>query len=166
MPPIVCFIAARSGTGKTTLLETLIRELSGRGYRIGAIKNDAHSFEIDSPGKDTWRFAQAGAHGVAIISSERFALIQRTKEHAQLEAVAARFDPVDLILVEGFKTSSHPKIEIVRQAHGTRFVSPAQDLLAIVTDLAVCPPPYAALPKFGLTDSRRLADFLVARFLS
>lgn len=105
MIPIVCFVGA-SNVGKTTFLERLIPELERRGYRVGIVKHDAHSFEIDREGKDTWRLRRAGANTVAISSPEKVAVIRRTDEEMDLQVMAGRlFWSEDLLLTEGFKRS-------------------------------------------------------------
>lgn len=77
--PLICIVAGQSETGKTTFMEKLIVELVKRGYEVGAVKSDAHGFEIDVPGKDSWRFAQAGAKSTAIIGPDKYAIIQKTE---------------------------------------------------------------------------------------
>lgn len=161
--PIISIVAARSGTGKTTFLEKLIRILTEQGYRIGVIKSDAHGFEIDVPGKDTWRFAQAGAKATAIIGPDKFALIHQTEGKKDLDEVAALIRDVDIILVEGYKTADKPRIEVVRGACGSEIISPPQYLLAVVTDVEGLT---TSVPVFQLDDVRDTADFLVSRFLN
>jgi len=161
--PVICFVAARSGTGKTTFLEKLIREVVSRGYRVGAVKSDAHGFEIDKPGKDSWRFTQAGARSTAIIGPDKFALIQQTETKKELEQVVALMSDVDIILVEGYKFSDRPRIEIVRKELGTELVSPAEKLLAVITDVVVLP---VSVLVFALDDVSGVADFLIAKYLN
>jgi len=161
--PLISIVAARSGTGKTTFLEKLIRELVGRGYKVGTIKSDAHGFEMDVPGKDTWRFAQAGAKATAIIGPNKFALIQQTEQKENLYTVAAMIQDVDIILVEGYKMTDNPRIEVIRREVGTEIVSPPECLIAIVTDvedMAAC------VPIFSIEDSKSTADFIISQYLS
>ncbi|HHV64084.1 MAG TPA: molybdopterin-guanine dinucleotide biosynthesis protein B [Peptococcaceae bacterium] len=160
--PLVCIVAARSGTGKTTFMEKLIAELVGRGYRVGAIKSDSHGFEIDVPGKDSWRFAQAGARATAIIGPDRFALIQKTQEKKDLDEVAALIQDVDLILVEGYKAAEKPRIEVIRKEMGTELVSPLEYLIGVVTDLKEISVP---VPVFALDDYAGIADLLIGKYL-
>lgn len=113
-PCAVAFVA-RSGTGKTTLVASLITELRGRGYRIGALKHDAHRFEIDRPGKDSARFTAAGAEVMVLVSDDTLAMVQKPAQPPRLENVLQDcFAGMDLILVEGYKTSDLPKIEVHR----------------------------------------------------
>lgn len=112
--PVVS-IVAKSGTGKTTLLEKLIAEMKCRGYKIGVIKHDAHRFDIDHEGKDSWRLTQAGADTMVISSSEKLAMVKKTSSQTELsleETVESYFQDVDLVLTEGFKKSAMPKIEV------------------------------------------------------
>ncbi|NLP43590.1 MAG: molybdopterin-guanine dinucleotide biosynthesis protein B [Peptococcaceae bacterium] len=159
--PVICFVAARSGTGKTTFLEKLIREIVSRGYQVGAVKSDAHGFEIDKPGKDSWRFAQAGSKSTAIIGPDKFALIQQTPTKKELEEVVALMSDVDLILVEGYKVSDRPRIEIVRKELGTELVSPPEKLLAVITDVADLA---VSVPIFALDDVIGVADFIIDKY--
>lgn len=165
-PPVVTFIA-RSGTGKTTLLEQLIRELTARGWTVGALKHDAHRFEIDHQGKDSWRFAQAGATLTAISSPAKTAFIRRHELEPDLQELLQPFSgQVDILLTEGFKRSSLPKIEVYRGAVGEPLLSrgahndPA--LVAVVSDT----PFVLDVPCLDLADPQGLADFIEARFLS
>ena len=114
MLPIICIVGA-SDSGKTTFLEKLIPELVARGYRVGAIKHDAHGFEMDHEGKDTWKLRCAGAAVVAISSPNLFASIRRTDGEMSLEEIGARFFwTEDILIAEGFKRAPFPKIEIFR----------------------------------------------------
>jgi len=109
----VILIIGKSGSGKTTFIEKLIPVLEKRGYRIGAIKHTHHQFEIDYPGKDSYRIAQAGAEVVVIASSEKIAVIKKLKEEKSLyEILNWLFSDVDLVLVEGYKNNVMPRIEI------------------------------------------------------
>src|SRR5271169_4189870 len=115
-------IAGWSGSGKTTLLTKLIPALVARGLRIATIKHAHHDFDLDRPGKDSHLHRQAGASEVVVSSSRRFALIRElAKGEAELNLadLVKRLSPCDLVLVEGFKTLSHPKLEVFRAANGT-----------------------------------------------
>ena len=112
MAAVVSFVGI-SGTGKTTLIESAVRELKERGYRVAVIKHAHHGFEIDQPGKDTWRFAQAGSDIVLVSSPDRLAIIERVSEEVWLpELLTKVVDKVDIVLVEGYKWASKVKIEI------------------------------------------------------
>ncbi|MDR1961051.1 MAG: molybdopterin-guanine dinucleotide biosynthesis protein B [Gracilibacteraceae bacterium] len=156
--PAFSIVAASSGTGKTTLMEKLIAEFTRRGLRVGTVKDDAHRFQIDHEGKDTWRFMQAGARAAAIVSGQQYALIQRTEEKKDLLAVLALIEDVDIILVEGFKAGPLPRIEVVRREKGESVISGGERLLAVATDI---PDLAAGKPVFHLDDARGIADFLL-----
>lgn len=160
--PMISIVAARSGTGKTTFMEKLIAELVQRGYQVGAIKSDAHGFEMDVPGKDSWRFHQAGAKATAIIGPTKFALIQETEDKEDLDTIAGMIQGVDLILVEGYKTADKPRIEVIRRERGTEVVSPLEYLLAIVTDV---PEITAPVPVLAIDDYQGAADLIIGKYL-
>jgi len=152
--PIFSFVAF-SGTGKTTLLEKLVAELKKRGQRVAVIKHDAHEFDIDHEGKDSWRFTKAGADVTAVISDSKAAIMEN--RHVTLETLLGRITDVDIILTEGFKSGDWPKIAICREATGKPLPIPGDECFAIVTDM----PGYANKPCFGLDDISGLADFIM-----
>ena len=161
--PVVTFVAP-SGTGKTTLLEKVITELKQRGIRVGAIKHDAHRFEIDHPGKDSYRFAHAGADTTVISSSETLALVKhQTSSPSPEELIATYFDDVDLVLVEGFKRSTLPKIEVHRCTGEPDLIcrgayhDPA--LLAVASD----EPLQLDVPVLDLNEPAQVAEFIMTR---
>jgi len=154
-------VVGKSGVGKTTFLEKLIRELKGRGYRLAAIKHDVHNFEIDQPGKDSWRLTQAGSDIVILSSPRRLALMEEVTEERSLSQLTAMVgDRVDLVLTEGYRGTAGPKIEVSRRAWGRDLVSPLADIVAIVADH----PFDLGVPQFDLDDAAGVADFLEARF--
>lgn len=153
--PVIAF-AAYSGTGKTTLIEKLILELKGRGLRLAVIKHDGHKFEIDHEGKDSWRFAHAGADITMISSAEKTAYIEQRP--LSLEQLLGMVHDVDLILVEGYKNESLPQIGIARKATGKGFTADISRFAALVTDMEV----ETDLPCFGLEDISAIADFIRA----
>ncbi len=157
----VISIVGKSNSGKTTLLEKLIPELKRRGYRVATVKHDTHGFEIDQPGKDTWRLAKAGADAVVISSSDKLALIRRVLREQSLEEIATLVGDVDIILTEGYKRGPAPKIEVSRRAVSTELLCTADELVAIASDQRFPLP----VPQFALDDAGGLADLLEARFL-
>ena len=159
MIPVISFIG-RSGVGKTTYLEKLIAELKRRGYRVGVIKHDIHGFEIDHPGKDTWRHAQAGADVVCISSREKFALIKKMQRDMPLEEILAQIRDVDIILVEGYKNHSALRAEIFRRDCGREPLDRPEDLFAVISDT----PLYPELPCFDLDAVALFADYLEQKF--
>ena len=154
--PVYTFVAW-SGTGKTTFLEKLVAELKARGLRVATIKHDAHDcFEVDKPGKDSWRMTQAGADIAVIMSDTHSAMMENRP--VSLDAMIARIHDVDVILTEGYTPGPWPKIGIRRAATGTDFRFPAEECLAVISDTPV----EAAVPTFALGDARSMADFLLA----
>ncbi len=164
--PAVSFIA-KSGTGKTTLVERVIAELTGRGYRVGAIKHDAHRFDIDHPGKDSHRFTAAGAATMLISSPAKLAVVKQHDASPPLETLIATYFPdVDLVLSEGFKESLLPKIEVHRAAHNQALLCRGEvhnpTLIAVASD----EPLSLDVPVLDLNDPGAVADFIVAHFLA
>jgi molybdopterin-guanine dinucleotide biosynthesis protein B len=153
----VISVVGKSGSGKTVFLEKLISVLNRRGLKIGVIKHDPHGFEIDTPGKDSWRHARAGSATVVLSSPERLAIIKRLDEEMTLDALVSTYlQDVDLVITEGYKTGRKKKIEVSRRERSQDLVSPTQDLIAIVTDQNFDLP----VPHFGLDDAEALADLL------
>ncbi|RQW82883.1 MAG: molybdopterin-guanine dinucleotide biosynthesis protein B [Geobacter sp.] len=157
--PVVVLVGT-SGTGKTTFLEKLIRELKKRKFRVGTAKHDVHGFEIDKPGKDTWRHAQAGADAVVLSSPEKVALVRKVDEELTLDQVTELLGSVDIILVEGYKRSDKPKIEIHRRAHSRELLCAPEELLAVVSDEDW----QIGVPLFDLEDAAGVVAMLVDKF--
>ena len=168
MTPPVVSIVAKSGTGKTTLLEKLIAELKARGYRVGAVKHDAHSFSIDHEGKDSWRLTQAGAETTLITSPAKIAMVKMNvgEEPALAETIARYCGDLDIVLTEGFKRSTMPKIEVHRQEHSSALLCRGEEfdpqLFAVASDVAL----QLDVPVFDLNDAAGICDLIVARFLT
>lgn len=161
MIPIVS-VVGKSNAGKTTFLEKLIAELTRRGWRVGTIKHDAHRFDIDKPGKDSWRHAQAGSRAVAIASAEKVAVIRQLSRAVSVDELATLLEgDLDIILTEGFKRGDKPKIEVSRREAATELLCTAEELLAIVTDQVHD----LDVPHFALDDAPGVADLLEERFL-
>lgn len=150
-----------SGSGKTTLLTAVLPHLAGRGLRIATVKHAHHDFDLDQPGKDSWRHRAAGAREVLIASGRRWALLHENDGvEPDLDTLLARLSPADLVLVEGFKTSPHPKVEVHRPSLGSAPIWPGRnDIVAVASDesLADC-----ALPVLPLADPACIADWIVA----
>ena len=162
---VVSFVA-KSGTGKTSLLEKVIAPLKERGYKVGVIKHDAHRFEIDHPGKDSYRLTAAGADTMLISSPEKLALV---KKHAASppveELLATYFGDMDIVLTEGFKKSSMPKIEINRQERSATLICRGEEhdptLVAVASDGQLA----LDVPVLDLNDAVAVADFIEESFL-
>ena len=162
MIPILS-IVGKSDSGKTTLIEKLVPELVRRGYRIATIKHDVHGFDIDREGKDSWRHKKAGAHTVIISSPHKLALIRDVDHDAELPELRERYiRDVDLILTEGFKRNTQPKIEVSRQeVHQELLCRKEDNLLAIASNRRFD----IGVPCFDLNDSQGLADLIEDHFL-
>jgi molybdopterin-guanine dinucleotide biosynthesis protein MobB len=167
IPPVVS-IVAKSGTGKTTLLEKLIAELKKRGYKVGAVKHDAHSFSIDHEGKDSWRLTEAGADTMLITSPEKVAMVKRNPgaEPILMETIANYCGDLDIVLTEGFKRSSMPKIEVHRRERSEKLLCRGDEhdptLIAVASDGLLS----LDVPIYDINDGGGLCDLIVERFLS
>ena len=161
----VSFVA-KSGTGKTTLLEKVISVLKGKGYRVGVVKHDAHRFDIDHPGKDSYRLPSAGADTMLIASPEKLALIKKHDESPPVEELLSTyFSDVDIVLTEGFKKSDLPKIELHRQERSATLLCRGEEhnptLIAVASDVRL----ELDVPVLDLNDAEEVAGFIEARFL-
>lgn len=161
----VAFVA-KSNTGKTTLLEKVIGELKNRGYRVGVIKHDAHRFDIDHPGKDSYRLTAAGADTMLITSSDKLAMVKKHAETPSLEQlIETYFSDMDIVLTEGFKMSTLPKIELHRKERSNTLICRGKqndpNLIAIASD----EPLESDVPVLNLNDAIEVADFVEQRFL-
>ncbi|MSQ50560.1 MAG: molybdopterin-guanine dinucleotide biosynthesis protein B [Betaproteobacteria bacterium] len=152
--------AGWSGSGKTTLIEKLIPDFVDRGMRVSLIKRAHHAFDVDVPGKDSWRHRQAGCQEVLISSENRWALMHelRGAPELSLDECIARISPCDLLLVEGNKHYPLPKLEVWRQANGKPLLHPGDaHVLAIASDAPVG----TVLKRFGLEDVHDIAEFIL-----
>ena len=152
--------AGWSGSGKTTLIERVIPEITARGLRVSVIKHAHHGFDVDKPGKDSWRHREAGAAEVLLISERRWALMHELRDEPEpdLAAQLARMSPCDVVLVEGFKHLDIPKLEVHRPAHGRPPLFPDNPaIVAVATDGALD----TALPCLDLNDPAAVAGFIV-----
>jgi molybdopterin-guanine dinucleotide biosynthesis adapter protein len=161
MIPIVP-IVGKSDVGKTTYIEKVIEELKSRGHAVAVIKHHVHDFDIDQPGKDTWKFAQAGADIVAISAPNKAAVIQKTDHDLTLDELERTLiRGVDIIIAEGYKRSNKPKVEVHRQAASHELLCREDELIALVTDERLP----MNVPQFGLDDPGALVDLLEEHFL-
>lgn len=156
--PIVAF-AAYSGTGKTTLIEKLIRCLKMKNIRSAVIKHDGHEFEIDHEGKDSWRFTKAGADITVINSSGQTACIEQRE--LSFDSLLEMIHDVDVILVEGYKDKKIPRIGLARKAVGKGFTADISQFIAIVSDMEV----QTVLPHFGFENIEEIAEFIVTEII-
>ena len=152
--------AGWSGSGKTTLVEKLIPVLTARGLRVSVIKHAHHGFDLDKPGKDSWRHREAGATQVLMLSNDRWVLMHelRGAPEPTLEEQLRLLEPCDLVLIEGYKAASVPKIEIHRPSQGKPPLWPENaHVVAVATDADIdCP-----LPRLPINAPEAVADFIL-----
>ena len=153
-------LAGWSGAGKTTLLVRLIPELAARGVAVSTLKHAHHRFDVDTPGKDSWAHREAGAQQVLVSSANRWALMTELRGAPEpgLRALLGQLAPVGLVIVEGFKRDTHPKIEVHRVVNGKPWLHPQDPaIVAVASDAR----PEAALPWAPLDDTRLIADLVL-----
>jgi molybdopterin-guanine dinucleotide biosynthesis protein MobB len=163
--PVVSFVA-KSGTGKTTLLEKVIIELKRRCYRVGVVKHDAHNFDIDHPGKDSYRLTMAGADTMLISSPAKLAIIKKHVEPPSIEEfIETYFTDVDIVLTEGFKKSAFPKIEVHRKERSSSLLCRGEEhdpsLVAVASDISL----NLDVPVFDIDSAAEIASFLEENFV-
>jgi molybdopterin-guanine dinucleotide biosynthesis protein B len=155
-------LAGWSGSGKTTLIVRLIPALVARGVTVSTVKHAHHHFDIDQPGKDSWKHREAGASEVLISSAARWALMHehRGAREPSLGELLAHMTQVDLVIVEGFKAEPFPKLEIHRPALGKPLLHPDDpDIVAVASDAAIAG---LRLPRLALDDIAAIASFILA----
>ena len=155
-------IVGWSGSGKTTLMLQLLPELIGRGFRISTIKHTHHNFDIDKPGKDSYMHREAGAHEVLITGAQRWAILHENRDTPEpnIDALLTRLEEVDLVLVEGFKSHAHAKMEIHRPVIGKSLLATEDvSIVAVASDETVS---LAGRVVLDLNNMPVIADFIVA----
>jgi len=155
-------IVGWSGSGKTELVIRLIPELVGRGFSVSSMKHTHHGFDIDRPGKDSYRHREAGAKEVMVTSSVRWALLHELQGEPEndMDDLIARMAPVDILLIEGFKSHKHAKLEVHRPEVGKPLIALEDDsIVAVASDVAAIDG--LAQPVFDLDDTKAIADFIV-----
>ena len=153
-------VTGSKNCGKTGLMERLVAEVCARGLSVSTLKHAHHSTDVDQPGRDSYRHRHAGAREVLLASPHRWALMHELRDAPEppLEALLTKLSPVDLVLIEGYKTAPHPKIEAHRAETGKPLLSPANATIrAVAADSAV----ETALPRFDLDDTAAIADFIL-----
>ena len=157
-PPLIC-IVGQSNTGKTTFLEKLIAEFKRRGYRVGTVKHYHGEFEIDQPGKDSWRFARAGADTVCVSAPGKAALIKKIEDELSLAEIVSLMDDVDIVLAEGYKSANRPRIEVL--APEGEPVSGRENLICVIGR----PAGWLKAPCFDPADASGVVNLLEKLFL-
>ena len=152
-------IAGWKNSGKTTLVERLVRELTGRGLSVSTIKHAHHDFDIDHPGKDSYRHRMAGAGEVLVASAQRWALVHELRDEREpsLEELLAQLKPCDVVLVEGFKYGPHRKIEVRRDAKAVLLAQDDASVVAVASDDPALAAGHVCLP---LNNAAAIADFI------
>jgi molybdopterin-guanine dinucleotide biosynthesis protein B len=158
--PIVS-VVGRSNSGKTTLLEKLIAELKQRGFCVGTIKHDIHGFEMDRPGKDSWRHKQAGASTTIISSPNKIGMVMDVDHDHKPEELIPLLSNIDIILTEGYKNRDHPKLEVFRSdVHKDPICKGDKNLLALICDEKID----LGVPRFSTDDIEKITEFIVGHF--
>ncbi len=163
---VVAIVSTQSNTGKTTLIEGLIKIFKQRNYSVGVLKHDAHKFDIDKEGKDSYRFTQAGADNVIISSSEKLAMIKIIKHELEIEDIIKYFADLDIVLIEGFKNNKYPKIEVHRRNVDDKLLCRDSNLnistfIAIASDEELS----INIPILDLNDINSIANFIEDKFI-
>ncbi|RLJ41082.1 molybdopterin guanine dinucleotide biosynthesis accessory protein MobB [Litoreibacter meonggei] len=149
-------------SGKTGLMERLVAEITGLGFTVSTLKHAHHMFDVDHKGKDSYRHREAGASQVILASRNRWAVMSelRGAEEPSLADLLGKLDPVDLVLIEGYKREGHDKIEAHRAATGQPLIAPGDEtIVAVASDSA----PEVSVPVLHLDDTAAIADFILAR---
>jgi len=160
--PVVS-IVGKSDSGKTTLVEGLIRELVARGYRVASVKHHIHEVEVDQPGKDSWRHGRAGAATTMISSPTQFVLVRKVDRERTIEELVAAAGDVDILVTEGFKRAGDIRIEVARRARSDELVSGPGEVFAVVTDMPEIVP--EGVPVFPLDAHTSVAEMIERSFL-
>ncbi len=162
----VLSVVGKSDSGKTTLIEKLLKELKARGYRVATIKHDVHGFDLDQPGKDTWRHAQAGAGTVVISSPQKIAMIKRVEQELSLDQVIQYITDVDLIITEGYKRADKPKLEVFQSSRYQELLTTTDEgLFAVASDVPLIGVRDPGVPVFDWNDAAGICDLIQERFL-
>lgn len=161
--PVVS-VVGKSDSGKTTLLEKLIGRLTERGYRVASVKHHVHDFDIDVPGKDSWRHGRAGAVVTLVSSPGKLGMVRQVDRETSLDELLQFAGDVDIMLTEGYRRAGSVRIEVSRRSRSTELVCDPSEVFALVTDNdeLACD----GVPTFGLDDAEGLADLVERTFLA
>jgi len=156
-------IVGWSGSGKTSLVVQVLPILNAHGLKVSTMKHAHHRFDVDKPGKDSFRHRDAGASEVLVVTSSRWVLMHESRDEPEpsIESLIERMTPVDLLLIEGFKTHHHPKLEIHRTSEGKPLLCPDDpEIVAVASDV---PLPDLKVPRLDLNDPGAIAEFILAQ---
>lgn len=160
--PVVS-IVGKSDSGKTTLVEGVIRELVARGYRVASVKHHVHEVDVDQPGKDSWRHARAGAVTTMISSPTQFVCVSKVDRERTIEELVEAAGDVDILVTEGFKRAGDVRIEVARRARSSELITRPGEAFAIVTDMPEIVPD--GVPVFPLDGHSSVAEMIERSFL-
>lgn len=156
-------VVGYKNAGKTGLVERLVTEITGRGFSVSTIKHAHHQFDLDRPGKDSFRHREAGAREVLLATGRRWVLMHEMRDESEptLDELLSRLAPVDLVLIEGYKRDQHPKVEAHRAETGNPLIAhEEQTVRAVASDV---PLPGLQVPVFDLDDTAAVADFILTQ---
>lgn len=156
-------IVGWSGSGKTSLLVEVVATLKGTGLKVSTMKHAHHRFDVDRPGKDSFRHREAGASEVLVVTSSRWVLMHESREEPEpsIESLIERMTPVDLLLIEGFKTHHHPKLEVHRDSEGKPLLClDDPEIVAVASDVHL---PDLRIPYLDLNNPGAIAEFILAQ---
>jgi molybdopterin-guanine dinucleotide biosynthesis adapter protein len=164
--PVISIVSTRSGAGKTTLIEGIIRDLKSKNYKVGILKHDVQKFQVDYPGKDSYRFTEAGADSVVIDSPFKLAMIQNIYREKSIDEILQLFNNEDIIIVEGFKNNNYPKIEVHRKENDSNLLckSPQFDytnIIAVASDEGLD----VDIPVLSIDNTGAISEFVEKTFL-
>jgi molybdopterin-guanine dinucleotide biosynthesis adapter protein len=165
--PVISIVSTRSGAGKTTLIEGIIRELKSKNYKVGILKHDVKKFQIDYPGKDSYRFTEAGADSVVIDSASKLAVIRNLHREKSIDEILQLFNNEDIIIIEGFKNNSYPKIEVHRKETDSNLLCKSSridytNIIAVASDEVLD----VNIPVLSIDDTELISGFIEKTFLS
>lgn len=158
--PVLIAVSGVKNSGKTTLIEKLIPKLNSEGLKVATVKHDGHDFDADIEGTDTFKHRKAGAYGTAIFSKNKFMIIKEQKNTYENELISY-FDDCDVILLEGFKFSDYPKIEMVRKGNSSESICKKETLLAVVSDIEELKSNNGDLRVIDINDIDSIVELLI-----
>lgn len=162
MPPIFSVVSKYSNTGKTTVICKLVEKLKAKGYNVATIKHDHGNFQVDRPGKDTWKHTQAGSEVTVISSPSKLAIMEKVEAEYNLDEIIEKIpQSIDIVITEGFKNEEKPKIEIFRREISHELLEDRNDIFAIITD----EPLNQNALQFAFDEMDALADIVEDMFL-
>lgn len=161
MIPVFSIVSSQSNMGKTTIMCKIIRELKSRGYKVATVKHHWGDFEIDYPGKDSWKHREAGADTVIISSPTKIASIKKVEERTKLDDIISKIKDVDIIITEGYGFEDKPKLEVIRKELSDKLASKEEELFAIVSNFKLATP----IPQFSFQEVKEIVDLVEEKFL-